>query len=566
MIDPSDEITIHFGDDDADVVSSGAPAGKPQAEPEVEADEFDFDPADTQIVEDLEPRELAGFMDDDPMPEDMRLGEVSVSEEGLSLPVDVDRPVNQPAPLHVTAEELRELAEVEAELDRRWPETKIDPSLERIEMLMDILGHPERATPVIHVAGTNGKTSTVRMIESLVRALGRRTGRTTSPHLQMVTERIAIDGVPIHPRDYVRIWREIQPYVEFVDAKSAEKGGPQMSKFEVLTAMAYAAFADAPVDVAVVEVGMGGTWDATNVAEADVAVITPIGLDHTEYLGDTIAEIAGEKAGIIKSRWNKDDLLTPPDNVAIVGEQEPEAMEVLLKRAVEMDASVAARRRVRRRQPAVGRRRAEPDPEGPGGGVRRHPLAAARPAPGPQRRDRAGRGGGLLRRRPGRPLNIDAVREGFATATSPGRLERVRSTPTVFIDAAHNPHGARALREALSAEFDFRRVIGVLSVLGEKDARGLLTELEPYFEEVVITQNTSPRAMHVDDLADLAVEIYGEERVHRIETLPSAVELAVALAEETDSGDGIVSGSGVIVTGSVVTAGEARTLFGKDPQ
>lgn len=557
------EIRLNLGGEDDSVVQEESAV----REESTAAPEFEFDPADSQIVEDLEPREIAGVMADDRMPDDMRLGEVSVSEEGLSLPVDVDRPVNEPAPLEATAEELRELAEVEAELDQRWPETKIDPSLERIEMLMDILGHPERATPVIHVAGTNGKTSTVRMIESLVRALGRRTGRTTSPHLQLVTERIAIDGQPIHPRDYVRIWREIQPYVEMVDAKSAEKGGPQMSKFEVLTAMAYAAFADAPVDVAVVEVGMGGTWDATNVVEADVAVICPIGLDHTEYLGDTLAEIAAEKAGIIKSRWNKDDLLTPPDNVAIVGEQEPEAMDVVLRRAVEMDASVAragVEYGVVSHQLAVG-----------GQNLTLKGLAGEYddihlPLHGPHQARNAATALAAVEAffgaGPGRPLNIDAVREGFATVASPGRLERVRSTPTVFIDAAHNPHGARALRTALSAEFDFRRVIGVLSVLGEKDARGLLVELEPYFEEVVITQNTSPRALHYDDLADLAEEIFGEERVHRVPTLPSAVELAVALAEETDTGDGIVSGSGVIVTGSVVTAGEARTLFGKDPQ
>lgn len=565
--EPRDEVAVEIrlnlgGEDDSLTQEESAVREESTAAPE-----FEFDPADSQIVEDLEPREIAGVMADDRKPDDMRLGEVSVSEEGLSLPVDVDRPVNEPAPLEVTAEELRELAEVEAELDQRWPETKIDPSLERIEMLMDILGHPERATPVIHVAGTNGKTSTVRMIESLVRALGRRTGRTTSPHLQLVTERIAIDGQPIHPRDYVRIWREIQPYVEMVDAMSAEKGGPQMSKFEVLTAMAYAAFADAPVDVAVVEVGMGGTWDATNVVEADVAVICPIGLDHTEYLGDTLAEIAVEKAGIIKSRWNKDDLLTPPDNIAIVGEQEPEAMDVVLRRAVEMDASVAragVEYGVVSHQLAVG-----------GQNLTLKGLAGEYddihlPLHGPHQARNAATALAAVEAffgaGPGRPLNIDAVREGFATVASPGRLERVRSTPTVFIDAAHNPHGARALRTALSAEFDFRRVIGVLSLLGEKDACGLLVELEPYFEEVVITQNTSPRALHYDDLADLAGEIFGEERVHRVPTLPSAVELAVALAEETDTGDGIVSGSGVIVTGSVVTAGEARTLFGKDPQ
>ena len=327
------------------------------------SDDDGFDPATAEIVEDTEPRELAaeliGELDEaSPAADGVamsaeerdggadvdllgRFGAVSMDDEGLSLPVDVDQPVNAPAPEEVTREDLAELAAVEAELDTRWPETKIDPSLERIEKLMDLLGNPERSAPVIHVAGTNGKTSTVRMIESLVRALGRRTGRTTSPHLQLATERIAIDGAPMHPRDYVRIWREIQPYVEMVDAASEADGGPRMSKFEVLTAMAYAAFADAPVDVAVVEVGMGGTWDATNVAHADVAVVCPVGRDHTDYLGDTLAEIAAEKAGIIKSRWDAGDLLSPPDNVAVIAEQEPEAMEVLLARAVECDAAVA---------------------------------------------------------------------------------------------------------------------------------------------------------------------------------------------------------------------------------
>ena len=552
--------TVHVGEHNDAPGDTGVPGDAPGDE------DFEFDPANTQIEADADPQEIAELLGGEPV-DDFSYGEASLNEEGLSLPVDVDRPVNEPQSQEISPAELKALAETEAELDLRWPETKIEPSLDRIALLMDILGHPERAVPIIHVAGTNGKTSTVRMIESLVRALGRRTGRTTSPHLQIVTERIGIDGVPIHPRDYVRIWQEIKPYVEMVDAKSEAEGGPKMSKFEVLTAMAFAAFADAPVDVAVVEVGMGGTWDATNVAEADVAVITPIGLDHTEYLGGTIAEIAGEKAGIIKSRWNKDDLLTPPDNVAIVAEQQPEAMEVILRRAIEVDASVAragSEFGVLDQQLAVGGQNLTlkglageyPDIHLP-----LHGPHQARNAATALAAVEAFFGAG-----PGRPLSIEAVREGFATATSPGRLERVRSTPTVFIDAAHNPHGARALREALTREFEFRKVVGVLSVLGEKDARGLLTELEPYFEEVVITQNTSPRAMHYDDLADLAEEVFGEERVHRIETLPSAIELAIALAEETDTGDGIVSGSGVIVTGSVVTAGEARTLFGKDPQ
>ncbi|MFC2596336.1 bifunctional folylpolyglutamate synthase/dihydrofolate synthase, partial [Corynebacterium durum] len=267
--------------------------------------------------------------------------EVSVDDSGLTLPIDVNAPVEEPETREITPEDLRALAEVEAELDQRWSEVKIDPTLTRMELLMDLLGNPERSFPAIHVAGTNGKTSTVRMIEALMRAFHRRTGRTTSPHLQLATERIAIDGQPLHPRDYVRTWREIQPYVEMADAESEKEGGPKLSKFEVLTAMSYAAFADAPVDVAVVEVGMGGLWDATNVINADVAVITPIGLDHTDYLGSTLEEVAREKAGIIKPRWDLDDLLTPPDNVAIVADQDPAAMTVILEQAVRADAAVA---------------------------------------------------------------------------------------------------------------------------------------------------------------------------------------------------------------------------------
>lgn len=216
--------------------------------------------------------------------EEISIGDLTLGETGLSLPIDLATKEEQLEAREITAADLAALAEVEAELDQRWSEVKIDPTLSRIELLMDLLGNPQRSFPLIHVAGTNGKTSTVRMIESLLRAFHRRTGRTTSPHLQLVTERIAIDGVPLHPADYVRLWQEIKPYVEMADAESEKHGGPKLSKFEVLIAMAYAAFADAPVDVAVVEVGLGGRWDATNVAHADVAVITPIGLDHTDYL------------------------------------------------------------------------------------------------------------------------------------------------------------------------------------------------------------------------------------------------------------------------------------------
>lgn len=481
--------------------------------------------------------------------------EVSLNESGLTLPIDAAGPTNEPSSREITPEDLAELARVEAELDQRWSETQIDPTLERIALLMDLLGNPERSFPAIHVAGTNGKTSTVRMIESLMRAFHRRTGRTTSPHLQLVTERIAIDGLPIHPRDYVRIWEEIKPYVEMVDARSEVR----MSKFEVLVAMAYAAFADAPVDVAVVEVGLGGRWDATNVLNADVDVITPIGLDHTGILGETLAEIAGEKAGIIKSRWDSDDLLAPPDNVVVIAEQEPEAMQVILEKAVSVDASVA---RAGSEFGAVSSTIAVGGQQltlkGVGGVYEDIflPLSGehqARNAAVALAAVEAFFGAGA-----GRQLDLDTVREGFATVQSPGRLERVRATPTVFIDAAHNPHGARALGEALGRDFSFSHVIGVVSVLADKDARGVLLALEPALNDIVITQNTSPRVMDAYELAEMAREIFGEERVFVAERLVDAVDTAIEMADE-------YPGSGIIVTGSVVTAGEARALFGKEP-
>ena len=235
-------------------------------------------------------------------------------------------------------DEIAALLQVEHLLDQRWPETKIEPSTARVVALLELLGSPQRSYPSIHIAGTNGKTSVARIVDALLIALHRRTGRTTSPHLQSAVERISIDGRPLTPAQYVATYREIEPFVELVDKQSEAAGGPKMSKFEVLTVMAFAAFADAPVDVAVIETGLGGRWDATNVVNAPVAVITPIGLDHTDYLGDTIVQIAGEKAGIITKQ---DDDLVPVDTVAVIGRQPQDAMEVLLEQAVAADAAVA---------------------------------------------------------------------------------------------------------------------------------------------------------------------------------------------------------------------------------
>ncbi|MFC7753448.1 bifunctional tetrahydrofolate synthase/dihydrofolate synthase [Tsukamurella soli] len=463
-------------------------------------------------------------------------------------------------------DDLEELRAVEAALDERWPETKIEPSLTRIAALMQLLGSPQDAYPAIHVAGTNGKSSTTRMIDALLIAFSRRTGRVTSPHLQLATERIAIDGRPISAARYVEVYRELEPFIDLVDQQSSAAGGPRMSKFEVLTAMAYAAFAEAPVDVAVIEVGLGGRWDATNVITADVAVVTPIGLDHTEYLGTDLASIASEKAGIIKRARER---LVPHDTVAVIAAQEPAAMDVLLRQAVEADAAVAregAEFAVLERRVAVGGQQLTL--QGLGGVYdeiflplhgehQAHNAAVALAAV------EAFFGAGADRQ-----LDLDTVRAGFADAASPGRLERVRSAPTVLIDAAHNPHGARALAQTLTDEFGFRRLIGVVSVLAEKDAAGILAALEPVLDAVVVTHNGSPRALEIDVLGPLAEEVFGEDRVATAPTMLDAVETAVAMADEdADSADpGALSGTGVVITGSVVTAGVARSLFGKEPQ
>ncbi|OBF82854.1 dihydrofolate synthase [Mycobacterium sp. 852002-51163_SCH5372311] len=461
-----------------------------------------------------------------------------------------------------TPDEIASLLQVEHLLDQRWPETRIEPSLTRISALMDLLGSPQLGYPSIHIAGTNGKTSVARMVDALLTALQRRTGRTTSPHLQSAVERIAIDGEPTSPARYVATYREIEPFVQMIDQQSREAGGPAMSKFEVLTAMAFAAFADAPVEVAVVEVGMGGRWDATNVVNAPVAVITPISIDHVDYLGSDIAGIAGEKAGIITRAPEG-----APDTVAIIGRQVPEAMQVLLDAAVRADAAVAredSEFAVLGRQIAIGGQVLQL--QGLGGVYsdlflplhgehQAHNAALALAAV------EAFFGAGAQRQ-----LDVDAVRAGFAAVKSPGRLERVRSAPTVFIDAAHNPAGAAALAQTLTDEFDFRMLVGVLSVLADKDVDGILAALEPVFDSVVVTHNGSPRALNVETLASAAREQFGAERVLTAENLREAIDTATALVDEAASTEDAFSGTGIVITGSVVTAGAARTLFGRDPE
>jgi dihydrofolate synthase/folylpolyglutamate synthase len=442
----------------------------------------------------------------------------------------------------------RELRAVEEELLGRWPETKLEPSLDRMTALMDVLGEPQRAYPSIHITGTNGKTSTARMIERLLLAFELRTGRYTSPHVQSVTERITLDGTPISAERFIETYRDLRPYIDLVEARQPHR----LSFFEVLTGMAYAAFADAPIDVAVVEVGMGGSWDATNVVDGQVAVVTPISLDHTERLGGTPGEIAGEKAGIVKK-----------DATAVFAQQPADAAKVLLKRAAEMDATVAREGEefgVLHREVAVGGQLLTL--KGLGGEYEQvflplHGEHQAHNAALALTAVEAFFGIGSVHQR---TLDQETVRAAFAAVTSPGRLEVVRRSPTVVLDAAHNPGGALATAAAISEVFGFTHLVGVVGASADKDVRGLLEAFEPVFSEVVVTRNSTSRAMDVDELAALAVEVFGGDRVQVEPRLDDALEAAVTLAEE----EGEYAGAGVLVTGSVITVGEARLLLGRN--
>ncbi|MFD8585810.1 bifunctional folylpolyglutamate synthase/dihydrofolate synthase [Streptomyces californicus] len=439
------------------------------------------------------------------------------------------------------------LRAVEQELAGRWGETKLEPSVTRIAALMDVLGEPQRAYPSIHITGTNGKTSTARMIEALLNAFELRTGRYTSPHVQSITERISLDGAPIAPERFIETYEDVKPYVEMVDAQQPYR----LSFFEVLTGMAYAAFADAPVDVAVVEVGMGGTWDATNVIDSTVAVITPISLDHTDRLGTTPAEIAGEKAGVVKE-----------GATVILAQQPVDAAQVMLKKAVEVDATVAREGMefgVTSREIAVGGQLI--GLRGLGGEYEEIflPLYGAHQAHNAAVALAAVEAFFGIGAEQARSLDIDAIRKAFASVLSPGRLEVVRSSPTVVLDAAHNPAGAKAAAEGVSEAFSFSRLIGVVGTSADKDVRGLLEAFEPIFAEIVVTQNSTPRAMDADELAAIAVEVFGDERVQVEPRLDDALEAAITLAEEEDE----YAGAGVLVTGSVITVGEARLLLGR---
>ena len=443
---------------------------------------------------------------------------------------------------HISPEDQSRIDAIEQALLARWPETRIEPTLERIAALVDMLGSPQLSYPTIHIGGTNGKTTTSRMIDSLLFEMGLRTGRFTSPHLESYLERIAINGEPIAAKDLIFSFNDISAYLDLMD----EKFEHPISFFEAITALAFAAFAEHPIDVGVIEVGMGGQWDATNVVKADVSVIMPIGLDHTEYLGETLTEIAQTKAGIIKE-----------GGYVVLAHQEPECAVELLKQAALVGADVAregVEYSVLTRSIAVGGQLLAIQ------GTKEIYTDIFIPLHGKHQASNAAAALVAVEVFFGdQDLDIEAVRAGFANVKSPGRCEVLHRDPTIIVDAAHNPHGASAIADTIQSEFTFDEVIGIFAPMGDKDVRGILLELEQVMDSVIVTANSSSRSMKVSELEKMAAEIFGSDRVFAVPTVTEAIDKAVKDCIRPLSEDTI----GILITGSVVTVGEARAIVRK---
>ena len=443
---------------------------------------------------------------------------------------------------HISPEDQSRIDAIEQALLARWPETRIEPTLDRIAALVDILGSPQLTYPTIHVGGTNGKTTTSRMIDSLLFEMGLRTGRFTSPHLESFLERISINGQSIDAKALIFSFNDISAYLDLMDAKFEHP----ISFFEAITALAFVAFAEHPIDVGVIEVGMGGLWDATNVVDADVSVIMPIGLDHTEYLGETLTEIAQTKAGIIKE-----------GGFVVLAQQEPECAVELIKQAALVGNDIAREGieySVISRSVAVGGQLLTIQ------GTKEIYTDIFVPLHGKHQASNAAAALVAVEIFFGdQELDIEAVRAGFAQVTSPGRCEIVHRDPTIILDAAHNPHGAAALADTIQSEFTFDEVIGIFAPMGDKDVRGILLELEQVMDTVIVSANSSPRAMKIVALELMAIEIFGSDRVFTSETIATAIDKAVTDSIRPLSEDTI----GILITGSVVSVGEARTIVRK---
>ncbi|MDN5700056.1 folylpolyglutamate synthase/dihydrofolate synthase family protein [Kocuria carniphila] len=441
--------------------------------------------------------------------------------------------------------------EVYAELLDRAPENQMAPRLDAVQRAVDILGNPEKSAPVIHITGTNGKTSTARMVESLLLAHDLRVGRYTSPHLERVTERISLDGKPVADETFVRIYGEIAPYLQLVDTELAEREESRLTFFEVLTILAFAVFADEPVDVMVLEVGIGGSWDATNVADAAVSIVTPVDLDHTEMLGDTLQDIALEKAGIIKS-----------GGFLISAAQDPAVAQILLERAQEVGAQFrfeGVEFGVRGRTIAVGGQIMAVQ------GLAAEYIDLMLPLFGEHQAENAALAIAAVEALLGggdKPLNQELLVTGLGAVTSPGRLELARKAPPVLLDAAHNPHGLKASAQAVRESFTFAKLNLVVGILREKDVETMLRVLaEEYSEyelELWCSHSRSPRAIPPEELADIAADMgFDEDMVHAQDRLDDAIASAVQDAADRQEFDGAV-----LITGSITVVGEARALLG----
>jgi dihydrofolate synthase/folylpolyglutamate synthase len=439
-------------------------------------------------------------------------------------------------------DDFERLDAIEKALLNRWPETRIAPTLDRIAALADALGSPQLSYPTIHIAGTNGKTTTTRLIDSLCFQLGMRTGRFTSPHLESFLERISINGEPISPEGMIATYNDIALYLDLIDSRMPNK----LSFFESMCALAFVAFAEFPVDVGIFECGMGGEWDSTNVIKADVSVITPIGFDHMEYLGDTLDKIALTKSGIIKE-----------SAFAVLARQEPDVAQVLMHKCAQVDATPireGIEYSVKNRALAVGGQLVSI------AGVYGEYNDLFLPLHGAHQASNAATAIAAVEVFAGESkLDEEVVREALVNATSPGRCEIIMRNPTVIIDAAHNPHGAQSLKRTLSEEFDFDSIIGVIAPMGDKDVDGILEELESVVNRVIVSRNSSHRAADLSELKASADGIFGSERVTAFESLQEALVKAI---EQAKLDNGVSdSNTAVLVAGSVVTAGESRGII-----
>ena len=405
---------------------------------------------------------------------------------------------------------------------------------------MELLGDPQQMFGVVHITGSNGKTSTARMIDSLLRAHGLRAGLMTSPHLTVLNERIVIDGEPISDDALVANYNDIEPFLAMVDTELEGQGEPALTFFEALTVLAFACFADAPVDVAVVEVGMGGEWDSTNVANADVAVLTSIGLEHVEKLGPTLVDIARTKSGIIK-----------PASRVVSAAQNVEVVNVLVDACEKNEAPLFVLGRditLGTITPGVGGQLI--DVTTPVGSYSQLAL----PLLGLHQAENAALAIAAVEQFLGggeHSLERDVVAEGLGHSSSPGRLQVISTEPSIIVDAAHNPHGAEALSRAVMSSFQFDTLVVVLGILGDKDARGIVEALDPVADYFVVTQPSSERARDVVDLADTVSQLAGPDRTSWRANLADAIELAKAQAGPS---------GGVLITGSAVMVGEAMTI------